>query len=132
MSGDAESFVDKYASPASAEGQSQDNIHPISGELQCFGVAKENRPSPPMLVLRARTGDERALMYSYMVDIDFNPSHGIVIRFVNRKVTLKGRHLRAIFQRLVDHRVAWVQEIDEAIVQDEATTAVSAIEIAEL
>lgn len=131
MKEDAESFVNKYASPTPGEGAAA-NVHPISGELQCFGVAQENRSAPPMLVLRARTGDERALMYSYLVDIDFNPSQGIVLRFVNRKVTLKGRHLRAIFQRLVDHRVAWVQEVDETTVEDETATAVSTIEIAEI
>ena len=113
MNSDAESFVEKYAvSPD--EKNERAELHSISGDCQCFGATAENRRPPAMLVFKTKTGEQRALMYSYLVEINFNPSEGIELRFVSHKVLIGGRNLSPIFDRLVQHRVAWIQEINES------------------
>ncbi|GJM45213.1 MAG: hypothetical protein DHS20C21_20550 [Gemmatimonadota bacterium] len=134
MSNDAHSFVKKYADPPgddSDEPQAPAKVHPISGEVECFGIAKANRMAPAMLVLKQKNGNQKALMYSYLVEINFDPSEGIVMKYVSHSVTIKGRHLGAIFERLVEHRISWMQEVEESAIVDETATAVSGIEIAE-
>lgn len=126
---DAKSFVDRYADPKESAEETETNVHPISGEFQCFGVAKSNRMPPAMLVLRLKTGNQKALMYSYLKEIDFDPSEGIVLQYVSHRVTIRGRNLTAVFDRLVEHRITWLQEVDEALVADETATVVSTVQV---
>ena len=127
---DAKSFVDRYADPReTVEESTETNVHPISGEVECFASAGANRMPPAMLVLQMKNGNQKALMYSYLKEIDFDPSEGIVLQYVSHRVNLRGRNLSALFDRLVEHRVTAVREIEEATVTDEAATVVSAIEV---
>lgn len=128
---DAKSFVDRYADPKESAEETESNVHPISGELQCFGVAKSNRMPPAMLVLRLKTGNQKALMYSYLKEIDFDPSEGIVLQYVSHRVTIRGRNLSAVFDRLVEHRITWVHEVDDSSGMDETATVISGIEVAQ-
>lgn len=130
MSSDAKTFVAKYA-PSTGDVAVETRMpeHPISGELRCFGVAPDNRRPPAMLVLRLKTGDQKALMYAYLVEVDFNPSTGIRLRFVSHEVTIRGRNLEPLFTRLVEHRVGWIEAVDDPTAVGDGAPVVAAIDI---
>jgi hypothetical protein len=75
-----------------------------------------------MLELRFRNGNIVALGYSWLEEVRFDPSDGIILIFAGQRVVrILGRNLNAeklpnvrLFDGLIRHKVTWVQESDEA------------------
>jgi hypothetical protein len=84
-----------------------------------YSVVSADRQHKLMVVFRFKDGNAKALAYSYLVGIDFDPSEGIVLDFSAYEVRVSGRNLAPLFAGLVAQRVAVVQEQDD--LQAEAT-----------
>ncbi|OWK46465.1 hypothetical protein [Fimbriiglobus ruber] len=80
---------------------------------ESYSTLSADRQQKVMLELRLLTGNAKALAYSYLVSIDFNPTSGIAMDFSAYDVRISGRNLRPLFSGLVAQRVAYVQERDE-------------------
>jgi hypothetical protein len=93
-------------------------------EGESFSTLSADRQQKIMLELRLKNGNAKALAYSYLVGIDFDPSEGIMLNFSGHEVRISGRNLRPLVSGLVSQRVAAVQEVDDLYV--EATSAPAA------
>ena len=67
----------------------------------------------PMVEFRLRTGHRFGFSYAWLTAANFQPE-GIVLAFTNgTQVTIRGRHLLALYTALVRHQVVSVNEADE-------------------
>lgn len=64
------------------------------------------------LEVRLKNGNSVGCAYSYLVSPDCEGNGKITLEYTNRTVTIKGRHLRELYQRILDHAVQYVQEYD--------------------
>jgi hypothetical protein len=101
-------------------------------DAPAFGQLRGLRAQAVMLELRLKTGDLKAIGYSYLVGVDYNPGVGIVIDFTGHKVNVTGRNLLPIFNALVRHRVTYIREFDaSADLAEESATVVLGIAVEE-
>ena len=82
-------------------------------ESEAFSLISSQRQQKLMVEFRFKTGNARALAYSYLVGIEFDPSTGIKMDFSGYEVQIVGRNLAPWFAGLVAQRVAAVTETDE-------------------
>ena len=88
-------------------------------DLGAFGWLRGVRDRAVMLELRRKDGSAVALAYAWLERAEFDPSHGITLKFGVDKVKITGRNLNAearpnvrLFAGIVRHRVPWIQEAD--------------------
>lgn len=115
---DDDSAVAKYAR-ASETKTEEDPVETIGG----FGVRRSSSGLSVMLDLRFQSGDRLALPYSHLVDLAIGGGSTITARFTTATVTLRGRGLAGLYDRLAEQRVAWVREADRIDVFDTAETS---------
>ena len=85
-----------------------------------------------MVTFFTHDGNMRALGYSYLIGLDFDPSKALVMEFTGRTVTLTGRNLMPIFKALAAHKVVWIREADPlSEPPEDAATVVNGIEFGE-
>ena len=72
-----------------------------------------------MLELRLRNGNIRAIPYSYIEAVHFDPSEGITLHVGDRPIRIRGRHLNTgespdeqLFSSICRNRVLWAREGD--------------------
>jgi hypothetical protein len=82
-------------------------------EQEAFSTVSADRQQKIMLVLWFIKGYAKAKAYSYLTDIDFDPSSGIVLTFVDSEVKITGRNLQPLFLALSAQRVQSIQEMDD-------------------
>lgn len=74
-----------------------------------YGV--ENvRGSPACLEMRFNDSTSKALPYSFILEISYDPSEGIEIKSTMRKIIITGRNLRKLYLSLVAYRVSYIVE----------------------
>ena len=99
----------------------------VEEEGASFSTLSADRQQKVMLELRFKTGNAKALAYSYLVGIDFDPSEGIMLNFSGHEVRISGRNLRPLFSGLVSQRVAAVQEMDDLYVEAASAPAATVV-----
>lgn len=78
-------------------------------ESDYFGV--ENiRNLPACLDLRFSDGTRKAIPYSYILEIDYEPSGEIKITCSEKEISIKGRDLGKLYDYLIVYRVRFVKE----------------------
>ena len=80
--------------------------------MQPFGLAAEGEAPLPMLDFRGHNGTSFALPYSQLQAIAYDPTEGVSLEFREHKIRLHGRNLRPLYDHLLLHQVAFVQEED--------------------
>ncbi|MBX3436114.1 MAG: hypothetical protein KF861_01395 [Planctomycetaceae bacterium] len=95
-------------------------------DVGAFGLLRGIHERALMLELRMKDGNAVAFNYSYLQQASFDPSEGITLHFGGKSIKIEGTNLGVevrtnlkLFQALIRHRVAWIQECD-------AQTALSA------
>lgn len=82
------------------------------------------------LDLRLKGGKHKAVPYSYITDIDFDPSEGLDIFYSGQQVKITGRNLHEIYIHLLRHRVSFIQaDISDIDITDEDKTYIKDIVI---
>jgi hypothetical protein len=88
-------------------------------DLGAFGFLRGVRDRAVMLELRRKDGSVVALAYAWLERADFDPSHGITLKFGADKVKITGRNLNSparpnirLFEGITRHRIPWIQEAD--------------------
>lgn len=84
-----------------------------------FGYLRGVRDRALMLELRFKDGRVIAFSYAMLDRASFDPSEGIRLRFPGQEVLIVGQHLNkgrgvGLFDALVRHRAAWIQEASRA------------------
>jgi hypothetical protein len=103
-------------------------------EEKAFSTVSADRMQKIMLVLWFKNGNAASKPYSYLAGIDFNPTTGIVLDFVNSEVKITGRNLKSLFVALSAQRVQSIREMDEFYAEAEVAataTVVTRIEVKE-
>ena len=100
----------KGASAATAEPSSE---KALEGDREAFSAVSADQTQKMMVVLRFKNGTAKAISYSYLFDIDIDPSNAIVMDFIRSEVRIEGRNLWPLFSGLSAHRIAKVEEIDD-------------------
>jgi hypothetical protein len=73
-------------------------------------ILATNGEYPPMLRFTMATGDVRATSYAYLINVDYDKSGTITLKFSSRTVEIKGRRLDKLFGALVNHQVISVRQ----------------------
>jgi hypothetical protein len=111
------SFRDKVAQQIQEKtGNQADNIatEPELDNIEAFvsstffGV-DNLRNSPSCLDLRLANGTFKALPYSYIIEINYDPSDGIEITTTTKKICITGRNLKLLYNYLVSYRIRYIQ-----------------------
>lgn len=120
----------KLTEPASDE--------PGDGEGAYAAFSFGRVSSKPQLTLRVRrvTGTCDGFAYAHLYTLDFDPSVGIVLRFSQHRVVIRGRNLDELYRYLTLHRVDVIQVIDpllaETLAPDQVVTGVESVAIRDL
>lgn len=78
-------------------------------ESEYFGI--ENiRNLPACFDLRFADGNRKAIPYSDISEIDYDPSGEIKITCSEKEITIKGRNLEKLYDYLVGYRVRFITE----------------------
>lgn len=63
-----------------------------------------------MLDVRFRDGARCAFNYAYLVKVEFIPGDRLRLQFGSEEVTVQGRRLSPLYERLTEHRARFIQE----------------------
>ena len=116
-----DSVLHQYAKRPAEErwdaGQSNDEV---TEDLGSFGWLRGIRDRAVMLELRKKNGNIVAIGYGWLERAEFDPSIGITLFVLGKKIHIKGRNLNGearpyvrLFEGIARHRVPWVAEGDE-------------------
>lgn len=75
-----------------------------------FSAEKQQGVTSIMLDLEFENGNHLALPYSGILKIDYNPSDGIVLEWMNEHIKIIGYNLGELYTLLVRHRVNAIRE----------------------
>lgn len=75
---------------------------------QFFGIEPQ-RKTPATIDFRLANNTFRAVPYSYIMDIEFDPELGIDILTSTKKIRIEGRNLRMLYDYFTQYRVRFVQ-----------------------
>ena len=83
------------------------------------------------LRLRFQSGKQQALPYFLLQDILYDPDDGVVLVYAHCRVVIRGRSLAPLFDRLADHKVRYVREMEELAADQfpDGETVVTAIQV---
>jgi len=81
-------------------------------DYQAFRVDAQVKPSNAMLDLWFKDGNQRAMSYNHLYDVEFNPSEGMVLTFSQHRVTIEGHLLDDLYRALKRHRIVYIWEAD--------------------
>jgi hypothetical protein len=107
--------------------------------LGAFSFLRGARERAEMLELRRKGGDIRAMGYSWLERVDFDPSAGLTLYFGSgQTIRIKGRNLNTVTRQQISllggilrHRVPLIVESDQSGVllqADKSAVVVEAIE----
>lgn len=65
---------------------------------------------PVCLELRFRSGVSRAMPYSFILEISYDPEAGIEIKTTMKTITIIGRNLKSLYLSLVAYRISYISE----------------------
>ena len=99
-------------------------------DLVVFGWLRGLDARSIMLDLRKRNGNRLAIAYSWVSQIAFDPSTGMVIVAADRQIKITGQNLAtqlrpqvSLYDGLVRHRVVWIREADKTVAFAATSTA---------
>ncbi len=115
---------------AEIEQDNQAEVEPFV-KSEFFGV--ENvRNFPPCLELRLVEGNSKAIQYSYIQEMNFDPSEGIEIITMSKKVAITGRNLKVLYIYLLAFRVKFIKANKGNDLMEESLLFVKEIKIEEI
>jgi hypothetical protein len=102
-------------------------IEDAAESYQPFKVGGDHR-FEVMVTFRLKNGNFRAMGYSYLTGLAFDPSKQLVMEFTSVKVTITGRNLTPLFKALASHKVVSIWEVDpHSEPTEDAASVVNAI-----
>ena len=110
---------------------SEGENEPAVPQSAFYGIENQ-RNYGSCLDLRLADGNFKALPYSYILEINFNPSEGIEFLTATKKISIKGRNLRPLYNYLAVFRVRFIQANIGPDLSDEESLFVKEILISEL
>src|SRR4051794_2598394 len=113
--GDRSAMLAEFAMRPSVRGEHDDDEQDVEeegGAYRAFARARGVKQFVPMLELRFCDGNRKAIEYSLLEKIDFDPSRGVTLSFSPYLVTVSGKNLLPLFAGLVRHSIQWIREAE--------------------
>ena len=82
-----------------------------------------------MLDLRLPGGRRKALPYSYLSSVEFDPSKGLVCEYASCRVTITGRNLEPVYAAIANHTALAVIQSASGFDKEEDGPFVEAIRV---
>jgi hypothetical protein len=131
-----DSALNRYLGGRGGRSGSHDISEIEEMEGSTFGRIRGMRDRAIMLELRRKTGQIKAISYSAIFRIEFDPSEGITIFHGRDVIKVRGQHLnsqkdrRGLFEAITRNLVPWVQETSQsaALQADKDACIIEAIE----
>lgn len=92
----------------------EDECYRTTDPYRAFGVSRQTWAGPPLLNFVLKTGLQRSLPYSQLVESEFHPADILTLRFFEKQVTIRGRGLAEAYRKLLLFRVVYFAEADHA------------------
>ena len=86
-------------------------------DYRAYALDRQARPSNAMLDFWLSNGNQKAIAYTHLYDVDFDPSTGLVLTFSEHVVVVAGRNLDELYRGLKRHRVIYLWEADPPTVK---------------
>ena len=86
-------------------------------DYRAFAVDSQVRPSNAMIDFWLASGNQRAIAYTHLYDVEYDPSQGLVLSFSDHVVHISGRFLSELYRGLKRHRIVYVWEADPPTVR---------------
>lgn len=131
-------ILEKYANRRLADLADPASDRDAAEDCGAFGWLRGLRERAAMLELRKRNGNIVAIGYGWLERAEFDPSDGITLHVLGKRIRIQGRNLNAevrpsvrLFEGIVRHRVPWAREASQADAIDAgaATTLVEDITV---
>lgn len=101
-------------------------------EASPFYGVEQIRNVPACIDLRFHDKSCKSIPYSFILEIDFDPSDGIVILTTTKKISVTGRNLKLLYTFLSAFRVRFIQENIGNDLTEEKALFVKAVKVEEL
>lgn len=75
-----------------------------------IGIERQNGERSIMLDIQFQNGKQKAIPYTYLSGMEYDPSEGITLEFMEKKITILGRNLDKLYEYLLLHRVNYLKE----------------------
>ena len=82
-----------------------------------YAVDSQVRPSNAMIDFWLASGNQRAIAYTHLYDVEYDPSKGLVLSFSDHVITVAGRMLGELYRGLKRHRIVYIWEADPPTVR---------------
>lgn len=115
----------------SQEEVNKDDLTEDSVITQFFGIEPQKK-IPATVDFRLADNTFRAVPYSYIMDIEFDPADGIEVLTSTKRIKIRGRNLRLLYDYLAQFRVRFIQANVGADLTEGSEPFVSSIEISSL
>lgn len=115
----------------SQEEVNKDDLTEDSVITQFFGIEPQKK-IPATIDFRLADNTFRAVPYSYIMDIEFDPTDGIEVLTSTKRIKIRGRNLRLLYDYLAQFRVRFIQANVGADLTEGSEPFVSSIEISSL
>ena len=110
---------------AESKPSAHDDESEVVDDLGCYGKLRGMASKAIMLELIDGGGKSTAFGYPYLVQVDWDPSGGIKLRFTVAEVLIVGRNLRVIKDGILAHRIQWVRSAP--IIEDDGEAEATAV-----
>ena len=88
-----------------------DDLDTRTDDYQAFRVDPQVRPSNALLDFWFANGDQRAISYNHLYDVEFTPPQ-LVLTFSQHQIEIEGEHLLDLYNNLKRHRIVYIWEAD--------------------
>lgn len=107
----ANTLKEKYNLGFDAESpESEFNVDLRPDDYRAFGMDSQVRPSNALIDFWFSNGNQRAISYNHLYDIQYNRSEGLTLTFSEHSVTITGHCLDDLYRGLKRHRIVFVWE----------------------
>lgn len=129
----ADTLVDKYdiGQPGKKEADAGFALDDRPQDYTAFSIDMQVRPSNALIDFWMANGDQHAIAYNHLYDVQWQRSDGLQLTFSDHLVIIRGHRLDRLYRGLKRHRVVfiWAASEQEARLADEDEELVTAIAI---
>lgn len=112
MNHDDTSLMSKFGLVQGGSEKDLDELDIRPADYRAYAIDSQVRPSNAMIDFWFASGNQRAMAYTHLYDVEYDPSKGIVLSFSEHVVYVNGRLLSKLYRGLKRHRIVYIWEAD--------------------
>ena len=129
----ADTLAEKYDidQPGKKEADADFALDDRPKDYKAFSLDMQLRPSNALIDFWMADGDQHAIAYNHLYDVQWQRSDGLLLNFSDHRLTINGHRLDRLYRGLKRHRVIfiWAATEQEARLAGEEAELVTDISI---